>query len=49
MCLPDNDSRPQIEVLVDNVEQLCLCFLGGTVGEQGDGERLGHSNGVGHL
>lgn len=47
--LPDNDAWPQIKVLVDDVEQLCLCFLGGTVGEQGDGQRMGHPDGIRHL
>lgn len=46
---PDNDSWTQIKVLVDNTEQLCLWFQGGTVGEQRDGQRPGHSDGVRHL
>lgn len=49
MRLPDYDSWAQIEVLVDDLEQFGLCFLGGPVCEQGNGQRVGHSDGVGHL
>lgn len=47
--VPDDDARPEIEVLVHHIQQLPLCLLGGSVGEDGDGQRLSHANGVGDL
>lgn len=48
-CLPDDDTWPKVKVLVDNLEQLWLCLLRRTISEHGDGQRLGHSDGIGHL
>lgn len=47
--LPDNDPWPEIKVLVDNLEKFWLWLLRGPVGEQGDGQRLGHPDSIRHL
>lgn len=46
---PDDDAGPQVEVLVDNLKQLRLCFRRGAVGEQGDGQRVGDPDCIRHL
>lgn len=46
---PDDDAGPQVEILVNDLQQLLLALVGGAIGEQGDGQRLGHSDGVCHL
>ena len=48
-CSPDNNTWSKVKVLVNDLEKLFLCLLGGTVGEQGNGEGVGHSDGVGYL
>lgn len=47
--LPDNDTRPEVEVLVHHLQQLPLSLLGGSVGEDGNGQRFCHTDGVRHL
>ena len=47
--LPDDDTWPQVEVLVDNAQQLSLWLIRRAVCEQGDGEGVGHADGIGHL
>lgn len=47
--LPDNDSRAEIKVPLHNVKQLSLTLVGGPIMEDGDGQRMGNSNCVGHL
>lgn len=49
VLLPDNNTRPEVEVLVHHLQQLPLGLLGGSVGEDGNGQRFCHTNGVGHL
>lgn len=46
---PDDDAGPQVKVPVDDLQQLLLALLGGAVGEQGDGQRVGDADGVRHL
>lgn len=46
---PDDDTGPQVEVLVDNLKQLRLCFRRGAVGEQGDRQRVGDPDCIRHL
>lgn len=46
---PDDDAWPQVKVLVNDLQQLLLALVGGAVGEEGDGQRVGHSNGIRHL
>uniref|UniRef100_J3KZC6 Uncharacterized protein n=1 Tax=Oryza brachyantha TaxID=4533 RepID=J3KZC6_ORYBR len=41
--------RPEVEVLLHDVEDLLVGDLAGAVGVDEHGERLGHANGVGHL
>lgn len=47
--LPDNDTGPEVEVLVHHLQQLPLGLLGGSVGEDGNGQRFCHTDGVRHL
>ena len=47
--LPDDDTGPQVEVLVDDAQQLSLGLLRRAVCEEGDGEGVGHADGIGHL
>lgn len=47
--LPDDDTRPKVEVLIDHIQQLSLCLLGGSIGEDGNRQWLSHTNGIGHL
>lgn len=47
--LPDNNTRPEVKVLVYHLQQLPLGLLGGSIGEDGNGQWLCHTNGVGHL
>lgn len=47
--LPDDDPRSEVKVLLDDVQQLPLTLLRGSVVEDGDGQRVGHTNGIGHL
>jgi hypothetical protein len=47
--LTDNNTRAEVEVLVDDLDQLGRALLGGTVGVNVDGERLSNTNGVGEL
>lgn len=49
MVKPDDNARPQVEILVNNLQQLLLALVGGAIGEQGNGQRVGHSNRVRHL
>lgn len=44
-----NDSRTEVEVLLNDLQQLVFVPAGRTVVEHGDGERLAHSDGVGDL
>lgn len=46
---PDDDARPQVEIPVNDLQQLLLALVGGAVGEEGNGQWVGHSNGVRHL
>ena len=41
-----NLSRPQIKIILDNVQQLLLTLRTGPVREDGDGERLRNPNGI---
>lgn len=49
MVKPDDNAGPQVEILVNNLQQLLLALVGGAIGEQGNGQRVGHSNRVRHL
>lgn len=46
---PDDNAGPQVKVLVNNLQQLLLALVGRAVGEQGDGQRVGHSDCIRHL
>lgn len=46
---PDDYAGPQVKVPVDDLQQLLLALLGGAVGEQGDGQRVGDADRVRHL
>lgn len=46
---PDYDSRSEVKVFIDDLQKLLLALWRGAVGEQGDGERVGHSNRIRHL
>lgn len=46
---PDDNAGPQVKILVNNLQQLFLALVGGAIGEQGDGQWVGHSNRVRHL
>lgn len=46
---PDDNAGPQVKVLVNDLQQLLLALVGGAVGEQGDGQRVGHSDCIRHL
>lgn len=47
--LPDDDPRPEVKVLLDDVQQLPLTLLRRAIVEDGDGQRMGHTDGIGHL
>lgn len=47
--LTDNDTRAQVEVLVDDLDELVGGPVGSAVGVDVDGEGLGDTNGVGEL
>lgn len=47
--LPDNDAGTEVKVSFHNVKQLFLTLLRGAIVEDGDGERVGHSDSIGHL
>lgn len=47
--LPDNDTGSEVEVLLNDIEQFLLTLLGGAIVEDGDGEWVGHSDGIRHL
>lgn len=47
--LPDNDSRAEVKVLPHDVEQLPFALVGRPVMEDGNGQRMGDSDGVRHL
>lgn len=47
--LPDDNTRPKVKVLIDHIQQLSLCLLGGSIGEDGNRQWLSHTNGIGHL
>jgi len=47
--LLDNDTRPHVEVLADNLHQLIRIHFAGTVGLDEDGQGLGDTDGVGEL
>ena len=49
MQVLDNHTRPEVEVLLDNLGQLLVGFGGSSVAEDGDRQRFGHTDGVGHL
>lgn len=46
---PDDNAGPQVKILVDDLQQLLLALVGGAVGEQGDGQWVGHADRVRHL
>lgn len=46
---PDDNAGPQVKILVNDLQQLLLALVGGAVGEQGDGQWVGHANGIRHL
>lgn len=47
--LPDNDSRTEIKVPLHNVKKFLFSLLRGPIVEDGNGEGMGNSNGIGHL
>lgn len=47
--LTDDDTRSEIEVVADDLDELLGVLLGGAVRVDVDGERLGDTNGVGEL
>jgi len=47
--LLDNDTRSQVEVLEDDLDELVGGLVGGAVGLNEDGEGLGDTDGVGEL
>lgn len=44
--LPHDFSRTEVKVLRHDVQQLLLALLGGPIVEDGDGERVGHSDSI---
>lgn len=46
---PDDNAGPQVKILVNDLQQLLLALVGGAIGEEGDGQWVGHSNRVRHL
>lgn len=49
VTLPDDDPRPKVKVLLDDVQQLPLALLRCAIVEDGDGQGVGHTDGIGHL
>ena len=47
--LPDDNTRPKVKVLIDHIQQLSLCLLRGSIGNDGNRQWLSHTNGIGHL
>jgi hypothetical protein len=47
--LLDNDTRTEVKVVPDDLDELVGALVGGTVGLDEDGEGLGDTNGVGEL
>lgn len=47
--LLDNDTRTEVKVVTDDLDELVRALLGGTVGLNEDGQGLGDTNGVGEL
>lgn len=47
--LPDNDSGAKIKVPLHNVEQFSFTLVWGSVVKDRNRERMGNSNGIGHL
>lgn len=47
--LPDDDTWAEVKVLLHYVEQFPLTLFGGAIVKDGNGERMGHANGIGHL
>ncbi len=47
--LPHNDSWTKVKVFLDNFKQLLLTLLGCAIVEDGNGKRMGHSDGIRNL
>lgn len=45
----DNDSRSQVKVVLDYLQQFVLVSGGGTVVEDRDGQRVAHTDSIRHL
>lgn len=47
--LPHNDSWTKVEVLLYDLQQLPFAFVRRTIVENGNGQRMGHSDCIGYL
>lgn len=47
--LPHNDSWTKVKVFLDDFKQLLLTLLGCAIVEDGNGKRMGHSDGIRNL
>lgn len=47
--LPDYDTWAEVKVLLHYIKQFPLALFGGAIVKDGNGERMGYANGIGHL